>query len=525
MMEGMHPIALSSLRVSNTHAQTERRKRFDKAALAELTESIRTVGLLQPIVVRPIDGDEYEVVAGERRFIAARAAGIDVTLCSVRQLTDEQVLEVQLVENLQRADLHPLDEADGYEALTRLHGYTVDDLAAKVGKSKAYVYGRLKLLSLGKVARKAFSEGKISPSIAGMIARIPLDELQADALEEILRGDMNSADAANYIREYFMLKLGGAGFPTSDAELLPAAGACSACPKNTAQQPELFGDVKGALCTDPKCFTLKRSLWTDRRLEQAKAAGQHVIEGKEAKKLSPYGSTHSIEGGYIALDEHCWEDSKNRTYRQIIGKKVVPALLVVEPRKDDLGAASTIVEIVQRSEVKDLLPKKAQASANESWRAENKKRDAKVKAEQAIRLQLASLTLSNRATIRPFCDRKENIALGELPFIAQALWEGLGHDSRRLLYQVWGLEPVKVKNRPNEFPLPKASPAGLAEQIIACCLARELQVNSYAFDAKPERLHAIAEYFHVDVKDHRKRLTAELAATQKAKAAKNKGKK
>jgi ParB/RepB/Spo0J family partition protein len=187
VLAGVQSIPLASLRVSDTGAQAERRKRFDKAAIAELAESIRTVGLLQPLVVRPRD-DGFQIIAGERRFLAAQAAGLDTVLAAVRELTDDQVLEVQLIENLQREGLHELVEAEGYEALMKRHGYTVDDLVAKVGKSRAYVYARLKLLALCKEGRKAFYDGKISASIALLVARIPGDSLQQEALKEITQG-------------------------------------------------------------------------------------------------------------------------------------------------------------------------------------------------------------------------------------------------------------------------------------------------------------------------------------------------
>ena len=115
-------LPLAALTFSQTRAQIERREHFDKAALTELADSIKNVGVVQPILVRPfrdemVNGEAFEVVAGERRVLAARQAGLEEILGTVRDLTDEQVLELQLVENLQRQDLHELAEAEGYEAL------------------------------------------------------------------------------------------------------------------------------------------------------------------------------------------------------------------------------------------------------------------------------------------------------------------------------------------------------------------------------------------------------------------------
>ena len=169
-------IEISEIRVSKTNP----RKTFDKDALQELTDSVKRFGVLQPILVRPLKSG-YELVAGERRFRASKAAKLETIPVVVRELTDVEVLEVQVIENLHRADLHPMEEAEGYELLHDRHDYTVEDLAAKVGKSKTYVYGRLKLCALTKEAREAFLEDRFSPAHAVILARLP-SKVQLDAL-------------------------------------------------------------------------------------------------------------------------------------------------------------------------------------------------------------------------------------------------------------------------------------------------------------------------------------------------------
>lgn len=182
---------ISTIRLSRIErSPTNPRKTFVQAQLDELTESIRQHGILQPLLVRPIVGaeDRYELIAGERRYRAAIAAELREVPALVRPMTDLQVLEVQLVENLQRADLHELEEAVGYERLLQAHGYTIDDLRAKVGKSRSYVFQRLKLLDLCEAARKAFYAEKLTLTTALLIARIPVDDLQKKALAEITEG-------------------------------------------------------------------------------------------------------------------------------------------------------------------------------------------------------------------------------------------------------------------------------------------------------------------------------------------------
>jgi ParB/RepB/Spo0J family partition protein len=129
-----------------TPSTTNPRKSFPKDKLDELTDSVKRLGVLQPILLRPLNGGgTYELVAGERRYRASKAAGLTDIPATVRELTDAEVLEIQVVENLQRSDLHELEEAEGYEKLLKCahpsgEKYTVDEIAAKVGKSRSYVF-------------------------------------------------------------------------------------------------------------------------------------------------------------------------------------------------------------------------------------------------------------------------------------------------------------------------------------------------------------------------------------------------
>ncbi len=126
-------------------SQHNARKTFDEAKIKELSASIKEKGVIEPIIIRPANG-KYEVVCGERRFRASQMAGITTIPAVIKELDDKQAIEYQIIENLHREDVHPLEEAEGYELLMKKHGYkTVEDIAVKVGKSKGYVYGRLKL--------------------------------------------------------------------------------------------------------------------------------------------------------------------------------------------------------------------------------------------------------------------------------------------------------------------------------------------------------------------------------------------
>lgn len=296
---------------------TNPRKTFEPTALAELTANIKASGVHQPVLLRKLPASRledtahlkprptYELVCGERRFRACTAAGLKNIPAMVAELTDDQALEVQVVENLQRTDLSALEEAEGYEVLMQTANITADQVAEKIGKSRAYVYGRVKLLDLGTEGREALKQGVIDASRALLLARIPNTKLQAEALEDIVRtnhylGVMSAREAAEHIRERYMLKLSAAVFDTKDAFLTDAA-ACKNCTKRTGANPDLFADVKGAdVCTDPQCFQKKTQAHHAAVRLNAEKLGHDIIDDREALELMPH--RHADIEGYARLD-------------------------------------------------------------------------------------------------------------------------------------------------------------------------------------------------------------------------------
>lgn len=148
------------------------RKHFDEEQLEELRESIATHGVLEPIIVRPVEG-RYQVVVGERRWRAARLAGLKTVPAVVRQLTDKETMEIALVENLQREDLNPLEEADAYRRLMAEFGLTQEEVAARVGKKRSTVANRLRLLDLEEEIRLEVEAGRLSAGHAKVLLGVP----------------------------------------------------------------------------------------------------------------------------------------------------------------------------------------------------------------------------------------------------------------------------------------------------------------------------------------------------------------
>ena len=348
------------------------RKHFNQDRLQELADSIRASGVHQPILLRPLPGSRveetsykplapnaawplhrskrdvrptYELVAGARRLRACKIAEVAEIPAMIRELTDEQALEIQVIENLQREDVTELEEAEGYEVLMRAGKITADEVGAKIGKSRSYVYSRLKILDMCQAGRTAMREGKLDFSKALLVARIPNESQQLKAIKDLTEtgwdGELRvgARKAAEFIRDNYMLALDKAPFSRTDADLLPAAGACATCPKRTGANPELFSDVKSAdVCTDAPCYRKKEDAHTQQLAEQARARGQTVIAGKEAEELQTmggYGPVPKLKG-YRRLD-HSDDSPTDQPLRKIIGKQMkaegIEPTLIENPRK------------------------------------------------------------------------------------------------------------------------------------------------------------------------------------------------
>ena len=149
------------------------RKHFDEGDLTELANSIRTHGVLQPILVRPIPGGKYEIVAGERRWRAAQRAGLHTIPAVIREFNEVEVLEIAIVENVQRTDLNPIEEAQGFQALIDRFGRTQEEIAEAVGKSRPHIANMLRLLKLPDDLQEMVRDGRLSSGHARAILTAP----------------------------------------------------------------------------------------------------------------------------------------------------------------------------------------------------------------------------------------------------------------------------------------------------------------------------------------------------------------
>jgi ParB family chromosome partitioning protein len=177
----------STLPISRVEPRSDQpRSRFDEEALAELTESIRQHGLIQPITVRKIDRDYYQIIAGERRWRAARAAGLTEVPVRIIEADDRRAMELALVENLQREDLNPIEEAKGYRTLMEEYGLTQEDAAAAVGKSRPAVANALRLLGLSAETQQLVADGTLSAGHARALLPIRDEARMKEAARTVI---------------------------------------------------------------------------------------------------------------------------------------------------------------------------------------------------------------------------------------------------------------------------------------------------------------------------------------------------
>ena len=177
------------------------RKNFDDDALAELAESIRQHGVLQPILVRPQIFGNYQIVAGERRYRASRLAGLTEIPAIIRELSDSETMQIALIENLQRSDLTTLEEAMGYQTLMDEYDFSQEDVARIVGKSRSAVANTLRLLSLPDEVKDLLEQGKLSAGHARALLIVEDDKIAVDTARKIVSDGLSVRETEKLVKK------------------------------------------------------------------------------------------------------------------------------------------------------------------------------------------------------------------------------------------------------------------------------------------------------------------------------------
>lgn len=194
--------SIKMVRISLLEPNKEQpRQEFDAEKLAELSANIAEHGVLQPLLVRPLDNGSYQIVAGERRWRASRMAGLKEIPVYIKELTDIQVAQVSIVENIQREDLNPIEEAEAYNRLSSEFKMTHDAIANTVGKSRSQISNSLRLLKLSKPVQKMLIDGKISTGHAKILVSIEDKENQKVLAEKISEQNITVRELEKFISE------------------------------------------------------------------------------------------------------------------------------------------------------------------------------------------------------------------------------------------------------------------------------------------------------------------------------------
>lgn len=336
---GGSTLALDALAPSRTN-----RPVVENEALLEMAATIKLYGVLQPILARKLPAERlqdtfedaatrhatHEIIAGERRWRAARIAGLRNIPVLIVDADAPHALVMQLVENLHRDDLTPLDEAMGILRLIEEHNYTREQAAEAIRKSRTHVFEALRLPGLCPDALLAMRQGTLKRSVALLVAQRPTPALQQEFTRKVLTGGPDNGPlsyraALDLARRNYMTDLAQAPFALDDAALLPKAGACTQCPKRTGAAPELWDKQGTDVCTDTACFADKKEAHYARITLQAKERGRKVITGAEARELMPTEGANPT--GYILLDKPRKGDTE--PLRKLLGEEVPEGKVVL----------------------------------------------------------------------------------------------------------------------------------------------------------------------------------------------------
>ncbi len=489
------------------------RRIFEDAALKELAASIRSQGVLSPLLVRPLNDRSFEIVAGARRYRAAQLAESETIPVRIVQLTDAEALEAQLIENLQRRDVHPLEEAQGFRALLNLDEpkYSIEQIAAKTGKSPGYVAQRIKLTELAPAVVEAFYKDEIGVGHALLLAKLQPAE-QGQALGACFREDWGGGNKSKrillpvrnlqqWIEHNILLILKDAPFSKSDATLNPQAGTCLDCPKRTGHNKLLFADVRQDACTDPACYQSK----VDAHVAKTIAAKPKLVQISAAYGQSAEGSTAIPRNKYIEIKQEKPQNNKQRDWPEYkTCKSTTEAIITEGTEKGELR------KICADPNCPVHHPKKHKPTVDANGKAEQEKQRREEALAQATGLRVLNAIIA-AVPVR--------LMKRDLLFIVERVASML--DERRLEVVARNHGIKKVKNSDSIAKLLIAYIRKAEEGELGRLLVEMVILHSAR--SQPDTgnvLKQAAEYYKVNTDAIALKVKQEFTAKQKAQAAK-----
>lgn len=463
---------INKLRVGQIVSRFNPRKTFE--GMDELVASIKESGILTPLLVRP-EMEAFDLIAGGRRLKAAMLAGLEEVPVRVLDCSAEDAEDLRIIDNAQRVDVHPMEEAEAYSKLLGRARAEYDEMvitgekivregilpdftgeiARRVGKSRAHVAQRLVLVNLPENARAAFREKRIDHEIALLIARIPDPKLRdvlakkATTLDDAgydhhagkhIRELPTAAALRRYVQNEGMLKLSTATFDRKDVNLVPKAGACGPCPMRTGNDKDLFGDVKGdETCTNPGCFRMKLDADFKRRAKLATDAGFPVLSSTAAKKVFGHHGTLQHGCGFVDPDAVTWRDGKEMTNRKRLGKNAPGISTLIQDENGLPRELWTVQDFNQATKAAESKSGKKD-DGTDSYKEENRKAQKKAKLRKAAKyVALDQILEANQVGH----NSEESFLLLLLSSINEDCWNFEDH-AEEILPILKGKKPPKV---------------------------------------------------------------------------------
>lgn len=500
---------------------TNPRRRFDQRALAELAASFTTQGVLQPLLVRSVDKDKYEVVAGARRFRAAQLAALKEVPARIVELSDAAVRESQLTENLLREDVHPYEEALALSGLLHLEGahYDTSSIASRLGKSPSYILQRIRLTELAPSIAEAFLADNIGVGHALEIAKLPQPQQEKAydaAFRTVWQGGKETRvvlplrDFTAWIEQNILLSLDNVPFDKSDATLVPEAGSCAECIKRTGHNTLLFGEMSQRdQCSDAGCFNSKLGRFVERQIA-------------EKPKLVQITTAHGTRGDGAVLPRSRY------VALQLAKAAKQPLPPYQKPCKH--MAEAIVVEGAERGHTVKVCaePSCAVHFADRASKAPNPEQLAKEREQRRRELEKRKLeiTIRHRALAEVLKKVSSPMERGDLALVASALLERTEPLRREALAR----RHKMVDGSTSEVTYPQVQnglqrllrqldESGLSKLIVEIVLLGS--VDSVSQD-EADVLLSTARRHRIDVAKVRTTVGAELAAKQTKAAAKQK---
>jgi ParB family chromosome partitioning protein len=502
-------IPLSLLNESKTNP----RRAFDQTSLKELADSIRSQGVLSPLLVRPLTENGFEIVAGARRFRAAQMAEQQTVPVRIKQMSDAEALEAQLVENLIRAEIHPMEEAEGFARLLALEEpkYSIEQIAAKVGKHPSFVASRLKMIDLEKPVVDAFYANEIGVGHALLLAKLPADQQQralSACFKEVYNNGPNPArillpvrNLQFWIETNVLLILKDAPFDKRDAQLVSTEGSCADCSKRTGHNKLLFGDdlgKQGDRCTDPHCFNAKLSA----HVAKTVAAKPNIVQISTAYGGQKEGSPVLPRNKYTAIRDDKPQKKEDAQRPEFKVCRFATDAIITEG--SDIG---TIHKVCANPECPIHHASKQRPATDAAFKAEQEKRRREEVIAQATGLRVLKAT-SDAVPVR--------LMKRDLLFVTERLAAGLDERRLAIIFRLHGIgrasgagdAPVKLLA---SF-LRKVDESTLGRVLVAITVLQ----STHSSNESAKALREAAEYYKVDVAAITAKVKQEFAAKEKA---------